>query len=218
MQLSAAVQSLSVCCCIGLALAVLPGAYGGELFAWHPLFMAVGFLGFMTEGILAAYRFRATDGGARVQAIQNHGWIQAAATVAVASGFLAIYRNKASGAELLAGVACVASARWCARAAPPPRAPPAERCPSRPPCPPHPAPAAAVAARQGALCVAARQGGGPQPPAGGAGPRAGRGELPEDGAHHEAARGPAAAGEVAAPHGEWSLGGAEVRRGGGPLW
>ena len=204
MQLSAAVQSLSVCCCIGLALAVLPGAYGGELFAWHPLFMAVGFLGFMTEGILAAYRFRATDGGVRVQAIQNHGWIQAAATVAVASGFLAIYRNKASG-------------RWGTCAGPRGRVVPAllpqlkGAGPSRlsfwpdPACHParrRPALLPAVAARQGALHVAARQGGGAQPAAGRAGPAAGRGELQEDGDHHQAARGRAAAGEVAAPHGE----------------
>lgn len=50
----------------------------------------------MTEGIVAAYRFRNLDGGPRVQAIQNHGWIQGAATVSVALGFLAIWRNKAA--------------------------------------------------------------------------------------------------------------------------
>ena len=30
----------------------------------------------MTEGILTAYKFRHLDGGPRVLAIQNHGWIQ----------------------------------------------------------------------------------------------------------------------------------------------
>ncbi len=50
--------------------------------------------GFMTEGILAAYKFRSLDGGSRVQAILNHGWIQTAATISIGLGFLAIYRNK----------------------------------------------------------------------------------------------------------------------------
>jgi hypothetical protein len=51
--------------------------------------------GFMTEGILAAVKFRNLDGGPRVLAIQNHGWIQVAATLSTALGFGAIYRNKA---------------------------------------------------------------------------------------------------------------------------
>lgn len=41
----AAVQTLSVFCCIGVAFALLPSLYGGVLFAWHPLFMVVGYLG-----------------------------------------------------------------------------------------------------------------------------------------------------------------------------
>lgn len=39
------VQYLSVFCCLGVALAVLPSLYGGILFAWHPLLMVVGYLG-----------------------------------------------------------------------------------------------------------------------------------------------------------------------------
>eukprot|EP00887_Chlorella_sp_A99_P002879 scaffold6.g2879.t1 len=89
------VQSLGVLTTVGLVLAMLPGLYRGELFAWHPLFMGVGFLGFMTEGILTAVRFRPNEGMARVVAIQNHGLIQAGASVSVGLGFYAIYRNKA---------------------------------------------------------------------------------------------------------------------------
>lgn len=50
--------------------------------------------GFMTEGILAAVKFRNLDGGPRVLGIQNHLWIQVASTVCVALGFLAIFWNK----------------------------------------------------------------------------------------------------------------------------
>ena len=39
------VQTLSVFCCLGAALALLPQLYAGVLFAWHPLLMVVGFLG-----------------------------------------------------------------------------------------------------------------------------------------------------------------------------
>ena len=49
----------------------------------------------MAEGILTAIKFRGLDGGPRVLAIQNHGWIQVAATLSTAMGFAAIYRNKA---------------------------------------------------------------------------------------------------------------------------
>ena len=77
------------------ALAVLPGVYAGELFAWHPLFMTLGFLGFMTEGILTAVRFRPNEGMARVVAISNHGLIQAGSAGCVGIGFYAIFRSKA---------------------------------------------------------------------------------------------------------------------------
>ena len=43
------IQLLSVGCCVTMALAMLPSAYQGTLFAWHPLMLSLGFLGFMTE-------------------------------------------------------------------------------------------------------------------------------------------------------------------------
>jgi hypothetical protein len=91
------IQTLSVFVSLGMVLAMLPAIYKGDLFAWHPVFMTVGFLGFMCEGILAAYRFRGTEGAARVAAIENHLWIQVASTVCIALGFYSIYRNKVGG-------------------------------------------------------------------------------------------------------------------------
>lgn len=43
------IQTLSVGCCVAMAMAMLPAAYQGELFAWHPLMFTLGFIGFMTE-------------------------------------------------------------------------------------------------------------------------------------------------------------------------
>ena len=88
------IQSLSVGCCVGMALAVLPAAYQGERFAWHPLLLTLGFLGFMTEGIMVAVSFRPKEGMTRVNAITNHALIQAVATACLSLGFYAIYHNK----------------------------------------------------------------------------------------------------------------------------
>ena len=99
MSLSSTVQSLSILCCIALILAVLPQVYAGLLFPWHPILMGVGFLGFMCEGIVAAYKLRATDGPPRVAALQNHMWVQIAATLSIALGFAAIFYNKVRGME-----------------------------------------------------------------------------------------------------------------------
>ena len=54
----------------------------------------LGFLGFMTEGIMAAVRFRPNEGTSRVAAITNHALIQCAATLCLTLGFYAIYHNK----------------------------------------------------------------------------------------------------------------------------
>lgn len=56
--------------------------------------MGLGFLGFMCEGIIAAYRLRPTDGPLRVTAIQNHMWVQVASIISIQLGFWAIYYNK----------------------------------------------------------------------------------------------------------------------------
>ncbi len=93
--LAAVVQTASVASAVALALAVLPGLYAGELFPWHPLLMAVGYLGFMAEGILSAHRFRTMDGAPRAAAIANHSLVQGAAAGCALAGFAAIYANKA---------------------------------------------------------------------------------------------------------------------------
>jgi hypothetical protein len=48
------IQSLSVGCSVAMALAMLPAAYQGTLFAAHPLMFTLGFLMFMTEGIMVS--------------------------------------------------------------------------------------------------------------------------------------------------------------------
>jgi cytochrome b-561 domain-containing protein 2 len=89
------VQQLAILATIAISVAVLPGIYRGDLFSFHPLLMSIGFLGFMSEGILAAHRLRHnTDGATRVAGLQNHMWIQFTSTVCITLGFYAIYRNK----------------------------------------------------------------------------------------------------------------------------
>ncbi len=39
------IQTLSITLCVAIALAMLPAAYEGQLFAWHPLLLVLGFLG-----------------------------------------------------------------------------------------------------------------------------------------------------------------------------
>lgn len=93
------VQQLAILVTIAISIAVLPGIYRGDLFSFHPLLMSIGFLGFMSEGILAAHRLRHlnfTDGATRVAGLQNHMWIQFTSTVCITLGFYAIYRNKVS--------------------------------------------------------------------------------------------------------------------------
>jgi hypothetical protein len=127
MSLDTAVQNTSILCCVSLIIAVLPGIYAGELFPWHPLFMAVGFLGFMCEGMLGAYRFRSTDGPPRVAAIANHMWVQLAAACCIILGFLAIYYNKvrrpgrALGCQHLDALSRAARCPSCHQRAHPPR-------------------------------------------------------------------------------------------------
>ena len=95
MSLSSGISTVSILCTVALVLSLLPQVYAGELFPWHPILMGLGFLGFMCEGIIAAYRLRAIDGSNRVAALQNHMWVQVAATISIMLGFWAIYYNKA---------------------------------------------------------------------------------------------------------------------------
>jgi len=96
MSLASVTQTLSILCCVSLVLTLLPQVYSGELFPWHPVLMAIGFMGFMCEGIVAAYKLRPTDGPPRVLALQQHMFVQIAATICIVLGFAAIYANKVS--------------------------------------------------------------------------------------------------------------------------
>jgi Eukaryotic cytochrome b561 len=97
--------SLALATCATLIIAVLPGVYARDLFAWHPLLMTLGFLGFLREGVLAAHRFRTLEGAPRGTAIANHAWVQIAGLVCIAAGFATIYANKV-------GRTCVKKG-WC---------------------------------------------------------------------------------------------------------
>eukprot|EP00798_Chlamydomonas_sp_ICE-L_P026603 gene26603-18374_t len=48
-----------------MALSIAFLLFDGTLFAWHPLFMSVGYLLFMAEGLLSAVMFRHMDGPER---------------------------------------------------------------------------------------------------------------------------------------------------------
>jgi hypothetical protein len=98
MALDSATQTTSVLLAVVIICCVLPGIYAGELFAWHPLLMVVGFLGLASEGVIAAVRFRGIDGGPRGAAIRNHMWVQVSGTACVCLGLYAIYQNKVGAA------------------------------------------------------------------------------------------------------------------------
>lgn len=69
-------------------------AFDGSLFAWHPTFMSVGILGFMTLGVVRSVTFKTLDGKARVKAIQVHGFLQAVAISCMFGGLGCIVQNK----------------------------------------------------------------------------------------------------------------------------
>lgn len=91
-QVHAAVHVLVVAVSLTLSFA----QFDNSLFAWHPIFMSLGYILFMTEGVLSALSFRSLEGGAeRVQAIQGHALLQLRAVVCICLGFGVIFRNKA---------------------------------------------------------------------------------------------------------------------------
>ncbi|KAG1681103.1 hypothetical protein FOA52_015544 [Chlamydomonas sp. UWO 241] len=77
---------------VALSIAFL--LFDSSLFSWHPLFMSIGYVLFMTEGLLAAIMFRHLDGPERVAAIQSHAIMQIRALVCIVIGFVVIYQNK----------------------------------------------------------------------------------------------------------------------------
>ena len=83
------------CLAAALALSIALWLWDGSRFSWHPTLMAAGFLGLMSEGVLAALHLRPIDAGPdRVRGIQRHALIQAAALACAAGGLYAIYTNK----------------------------------------------------------------------------------------------------------------------------
>ena len=83
------------CLAVALAASIALWLWDGSRFSWHPTLMAVGFLGLMSEGVLASLRLRGIDAGPeRVRGIQRHALIQAAALACAAGGLYAIYTNK----------------------------------------------------------------------------------------------------------------------------
>ncbi|GAX81977.1 hypothetical protein CEUSTIGMA_g9405.t1 [Chlamydomonas eustigma] len=83
---------------ISLSLAFL--LFDSSLFSWHPLFMSIGYILFMSEGVVSSIMFRHLDGPVRVRAIWTHAVMQARALICVALGFAVIYQNKIIGHKL----------------------------------------------------------------------------------------------------------------------
>lgn len=80
--------------CLFLVASITVCALDKTLFVWHPIFMSLGFLGLMAEGILLSISFRPTDGAKRTGKIQQHMYWQSAATLSVLAGLTVIVANK----------------------------------------------------------------------------------------------------------------------------
>ena len=87
-----AIYGLSACIVLSLCIFVLDGS----LFSWHPFFMSLGFLSFMTMGVVRSVTFRLLDGKARTKAIQVHAVLQILALSCALAGLAAIVQNKVS--------------------------------------------------------------------------------------------------------------------------
>eukprot|EP01024_Parvocaulis_polyphysoides_P059797 TRINITY_DN6483_c0_g1_i1.p1 TRINITY_DN6483_c0_g1~~TRINITY_DN6483_c0_g1_i1.p1 ORF type:complete len:219 (+),score=22.40 TRINITY_DN6483_c0_g1_i1:401-1057(+) len=64
------------------------------LFSWHPIFMTLGYVLFMTEGVISGIKFRRLDGKERVAAIYTHMMWQISAVASILIAFGVIYYNK----------------------------------------------------------------------------------------------------------------------------
>lgn len=78
------------------ALSIAFVLFDSTLFAFHPVFMSLGYVIFMAEGLIASIMFRHLEGPERVRAIEAHGFMQLRAITCIAIGFGVIYRNKVS--------------------------------------------------------------------------------------------------------------------------
>ena len=86
-----AVYSLSACIVFTLCVHIL---HDVSLFAWHPFFMSLGFLSFLTMGVVRSVTFRPLEGTARTKAIQVHALLQILALSCAFAGLAAIVQNK----------------------------------------------------------------------------------------------------------------------------
>mmetsp|Transcript_10876 Transcript_10876/g.19810 ORF Transcript_10876/g.19810 Transcript_10876/m.19810 type:complete len:234 (+) Transcript_10876:139-840(+) len=91
------VQKLSIAIhvsvfCITLSMCLL--MFKNSLFSWHPICMSIGYILFMTEGVLGALLFRQLEGLERVKAIQAHAYMQLRAIVFIFAGATVIIYNK----------------------------------------------------------------------------------------------------------------------------
>jgi len=86
---------------------MLPSAYARELFAWHPIFMTLGYIGFMCEGVIVFFKSRAIEGVTRAGVLTNHMWLQLTSAIMVGIGFAAIYVNKVRLSSVVVSLFCV---------------------------------------------------------------------------------------------------------------
>ena len=89
-MLVASIYGLSASLVLSFCIYVLDGS----LFAWHPVFMSLGFVTFMTMGVVRSVTFRALEGNARVKAIQVHAVLQLFALSCMFAGLAAVVQNK----------------------------------------------------------------------------------------------------------------------------
>lgn len=86
----AMVHGTVVAACLLTAWTILDGS----LFAWHPVLMVLGFLGFLSEASMAAIGFRSLEGQQRVAAIWRHAVMALCGCLTIAAAFAAIFTNK----------------------------------------------------------------------------------------------------------------------------
>ncbi|GMH42529.1 hypothetical protein BSKO_10448 [Bryopsis sp. KO-2023] len=79
---------LGTCCTLAFFV------FDGSLFSYHPVFMSLAYIVFMSEAVIFATAFRKLDGEDRVHAIRNHMKLQIGAISCAVVGFGAIFYNK----------------------------------------------------------------------------------------------------------------------------
>lgn len=78
----------------GVVIALVPSLLRNNFFSLHPAAMVTAYCGLMAEGVLLATLVRHEEGKERLEGLQQHGFVQFTSLVAMALGFLVIYKNK----------------------------------------------------------------------------------------------------------------------------